>query len=139
MKLAFEVDGLPPKKDGANSMWGKGVAREPLKLLREGALEALQGGGSRLTKNIRLTLRVHVGPQNNRQIGDLDNMVSGVLDGLQLADGRAKLEAWPIGSAIDPREFAVLSDDVEIVEIRATKIVKAEAKAPWYRVELEGA
>ena len=59
MKLAFEVDGLPPKKDGANSMWGKGVAREPLKLLREGALDALQGGGSRLTKNIRLTLRVH--------------------------------------------------------------------------------
>ena len=84
-RFAFTVQGLPPKKNGANSMWGKKtVERDRLIRLRQAALTSFAGHPP-LRANIRLSLTVHVGPFNQPTIGDLDNMVSGFCDGLMAA------------------------------------------------------
>ena len=43
MPYQFEVKGLPPKKDGANSMWSKKLESERLVALRQAALKAFSG------------------------------------------------------------------------------------------------
>jgi len=84
--ISFRVDGhLPPKKDGAISMWGKPAEAGRLVALRIAALQAL-GGLPPFERNMRLALKVHVGPTNDRRAGDLDNYVTGVCDGLMAAN-----------------------------------------------------
>ena len=79
--IKFRVDGLPPKKDGANSMWGKRLEAERLVNLRRAALTAMEGQPP-LKRDIRLTITVCVGAVNNRSVGDLDTFITGVCDGL---------------------------------------------------------
>jgi len=95
MNISFQVNGLPPKKDGAQSMWGKPLEAKRLVELRQVALKALQGHPP-LRSNIKLTLKIHVGPVNNRSIGDLDTFITGVCDGLMAAAPGSKLheETW---------------------------------------------
>ena len=76
----FEAKGLPPKKDGAKSLWGKPLEAKRLAALRQAALQALEGHPP-LQSDIKLTLKLHI-PINNRSIGDLDTFVTGVCDGL---------------------------------------------------------
>jgi len=71
-------------------MWGKPTEAVRLIALRNAALSAL-GGQSPLEVNIHLTLRVHVGPKNDRNAGDLDNYVSGVCDDLMAAAARSSI------------------------------------------------
>ena len=55
MTVRFEVDGLPPKKDGANAMWRKVTEVPRLKALRMSAAVAL--GGHRFDAgSVRLSL-----------------------------------------------------------------------------------
>ena len=140
MKYQFKVYGdFPPKKDGANSMWGKSTESRRLVKLRQAAKAVFQEK-TPLKRNIRLSLEVHVGPVNNKQTGDLDNFVTGVCDGLMAADARSKLDTrWSNAelSEIHPIKPLAVDDDCQIISIKAEKIV-GDSDTPWYEVTLEG-
>ena len=137
--IAFRVDGLPPKKDSGDSIWGKNSNQtEPLITLKKKAREAMDGR-SPLDGNIRLTLRVHVGRGDDRT-ADLDNFVGGVCDGL----GAAPKNVWKYlhpsflkeeNLDADPRERIVIYDDSRAVKIYAEKIV--ESGESWYEIAAE--
>ena len=137
-KYQFEVKGLPPKKDGAQSMWGKCLEAKRLVELRQGALKAIQGYPP-LQSNIKLTLKIHMGPVNDRSIGDLDTFVTGVCDGLMAAAPGSKLD--PIWNNkklehVHPSKTIAIIDDSQVVSIQAEKIIGA-TDLPWYEVILE--
>ena len=139
MWFQFFVSGLPPKKDGAQSMWGKPLEAKRLVELRQGALKAIQGYPP-LQSNIKLTLKIHVGPVNDRSIGDLDTFVTGVCDGLMAAAPRGKLDPiWDDAKLkhIHPSKTIAIVDDSQVISIQAEKII-GDTEQPWYEVILEG-
>ena len=135
MKVQFTVHGLPPKKDGANSMWGKREEAEKIRALRLEAAAAFAGRPP-LRENIKLTLRAYVGSGNTRRTGDLDNFVTGICDGLQAADPRAKIAA-DFEDHIRPTQAVGIDDDAQVIQIQATKVIEPVA-TPFYEVLLEG-
>lgn len=133
------IEGLPPKKDGASSMWKKGTELPRLISLRNAVLAAFNGDPP-LAKEISLTLRVHVGPTNSRSIGDLDNFITGICDGLQAAHPNTPVaERWIEGDceSIHPHTAIGFVDDVDVLSIDAKKVVGGEA-TQWYSLELTG-
>ena len=139
-RIEFTVKGeLPPKKDGAKSMWDKPTEARRLVALRMSALAAM-GELIPFQKNIRLVLEIYIGPENSRTVGDLDNFVTGVCDGLMAAHPRAKLdELWaqPDLHSIQPSRVMAIMDDSEVIDISARKVI-GSTHQPWYRVALEG-
>ena len=137
MPYQFEVKGLPPKKDGANSMWSKKLESERLVALRQAALKAFSGEPP-LRSNIKLILKIRI-PVNNRSIGDLDTFVSGVCDGLMKRDPRSKLhkETWsnPEYRGVHPDIVIAIVDDSQVIGIQAEKV---KDDVQWYEVMLEG-
>lgn len=136
--IVDRIEGLPPKKDGAKSMWDKEVELQRLINLRRAALAKLAGDPP-LAKNISITLRVHVGPVNSRAIGDWDNYITGICDGLQSADPRVRIGGrWCEADceAIHPRNAVAILDDVQVISIDAKKVVGDGS--PWYSLELQG-
>ena len=93
-------------------------------------------GQPALAANIRLTLRVHVGPVNHNRIGDLDNFITGICDGLQ--SGKGIWTAWdaPEYEAVHPRSAIAIVDDSQVVAIDAQKLIGPGD--PWYSLELSG-
>jgi hypothetical protein len=90
--------------------------------------------------NISLSLKVHVGPVNDRQTGDLDSFIAGVCDGLMAADSRSMLhQIWSKAALRDihPSKSLAIVDDSEVLAIEACKIV-GDSDEPWYEVVLEG-
>lgn len=139
MKIQFVANGFPPKKDGAQSMWGKPLEARRLATLRQATLQALKGH-SPLKSNIKLTLKIHIGPVNDRTIGDLDTFVTGVCDGLMAAYPGGKLDPiWdePKLEHIYPSKMIAIVDDSQVVSIQAEKII-GDTDQPWYKVILEG-
>lgn len=138
-KYQFKAKGLPPKKDGANSMWGKELEAKRLINLRQAALSALKGQPP-LQRNIKLALKIHI-PVNNRSIGDLDTFVTGVCDGLMKRAPGSKLheETWnkPEYRDIHPDKVIAIMDDSQVINIQAEKII-GDADQQWYEVILEG-
>ena len=137
---------LPPKKYGKKrkSMWRNETQARRLIALRKAAREAL-GSQERFTKNIRLTLRVYVGSDgpvsgDRDNIGDLDNFISGVCDGLMRAhENTGKLHPQfgrRENRAVHPREWDALSDDSKVVKIDAKKFFGPGDH--WYTVALKG-
>ncbi len=108
MHYQFSVSGLPPKKDGAQSMWGKPLEAQRLVELRSATLKALHGE-SPLTNNIKITLKIHVEVKNDRATGDLDTFVTGICDGL--------MAAYP-GGKLDP-----IWDDAKLKHIYPSKTI----------------
>ena len=137
--IAFRVEGLPPKKDSGDSIWGKNSNQtEQLIMLRKQVCEAMDGR-SPLNRNICLRLCVHVGHGDGRT-ADIDNFVGGVCDGL----GAAPKNIWKClhpsflkGENLDvhPRKRIAIYDDSRVVKIYAEKIV--ESGESWYGIEAE--
>lgn len=138
MHYQFSVSGLPPKKDGAQSMWGKPLEAKRLVALRQAALQALKGQ-SPLQSNIKLILKIHL-PVNNQSIGDLDTFVTGVCDGLMKRDSRSKLHEaiWSSPEYLDvhPDNVIAIIDDSQVINIEAKKVV-GDTDQQWYEVILE--
>ena len=147
----FRVEGLPPKKDGAKSMWGKS-ATERIRLLnlRRAAFQAF-AGQQPLAVNISIALEVHVGLTNSRATGDLDNFITGICDGLMAADGtlirdlqqrpESEIAQWwarPEQRYVHPNQCIAIVDDSQVISIQAIKII-GDASTPWYTVMIEGA
>ena len=139
-QISFRVEGtLPPKKDGANSMWNKDAEAPRLVALRHQALETL-GGQPPFSWEIRLGISIYVGRSNTRTTGDLDNFIAGICDGLMKADWRAnqhELFSKPENASIHPLEAIAIDDDSQIVEIHAEKLT-GEPEDQWYEVEIRG-
>ena len=138
--ISFSVKGkLPPKKDGANSMWNKEAEAPRLVALRLQALEAL-GSTPPFSQDIRLKVSIHLSSPNTRATGDLDNFISGICDGLMRADRCAKLHqlfSRPENATVHPQEIIAIHDDSQITEVHAYKLV-GESIDDWYDVELSG-
>ena len=139
-KICFKVKGeLPPKKDGANSMWGKRTCTEPKRLiaLRRKAFEDLRSKPDfvdgepyfKKTEAVRLELSIQVASWREDQSGengsgDLDNFVTGVCDGLMRAHPRAKIN--PLfrkreNSDVDPAKVIAFDDDSQVTQISAKR------------------
>ena len=142
MKRCFEflVQGsLPPKKDGANSMWGKPSERERLIALGRAALASL-GTSKPLEADIRMFVEIHFPAEKILSSGDLDNFITGICDGLMSASaGALEFESWktPELAEIQPKRCIAIRDDREVMEISARKVI-SQSGEPWYRVTLLG-
>ena len=119
-------------------MWAKSAEVPRLIALRQAALVAMAGGPP-LRSNISLELEVHCPSSGSQRIGDLDNFVTGVCDGLMAADLRINSDPrWeaPECETVRPSLCMAIEDDDAVVSIIAKKILGASV--PWYRVSLEG-
>lgn len=138
--IEFEVSGaVPPKKDGANSMWGKDSEIENLIALRQAALRA-RGTHGVLRRSIELIVEVYLQEPESRTSGDLDNFITGICDGLQAARGSAKPHPrWNLPRLRDvhPSKAVAIEDDSAVVAIHATKR-RSVTGTPSYRVKLAG-
>ena len=139
-QIEFRVDGdVPPKKDGANSMWAKRPEVSRLMLLRNAALKAMQGAGP-FRKNISIKLEIHCPAERLAGVGDLDNFVSGVCDGLMAAGPRIRRDTqWMDDelASIHLDHAIAIEDDSEVRSIMALKETSCDGSM-WYRVILEG-
>lgn len=135
-RVEFTVDGiLPPKKDGANAMWRKPSERQRLIALRRSAAAFEQQ--SPMTTEIRLEIEIHCPRLDLSQIGDLDNFIAGIRDGLMAAHQRTPIDGWQASELDDvhPAKVIAIQDDKAITEIVARKLVEDTAHY-WYRVVL---
>ncbi len=136
-RIEFRVEQqLPPKKDGANSMWATSAEVPRLIALRQAAVAAMAGRPP-FRANVSLELEVHIVP--GQRVGDLDNFVTGVCDGLMAAHTRIKQDPrWevPECAKVHPSKCAAIEDDDAVISIMARKVVGGSA--PCYRVSLEG-
>lgn len=138
-RVEFRVHGgLPPKKDGANSMWGKVSEQARLIALRQAAAGAM-GSRPPFRTAIHLELEIHGPERDLRRMGDLDNFITGVCDGLMAAAGARTDPCWDGTdvAAVHPSRTIAIQDDAEVVVISARKVADG-AGATWYRVALEG-
>ena len=139
-RITFKVEGnLPPKKDGANSMWNKAVEAPRLVALRQQALDALNGRPP-FSSEIRLKVRIHVANSSAGNTGDLDNFITGICDGLMEANAGANLHqlfSRPENAAVHPQNIIAIVDDSQIIEIHAEKLA-GESGDHWYEVEIGG-
>lgn len=138
-KISFQVKDIPPKKDGANSMWGKQTEIPRLISLRSSALMAMDGRIP-FNHNITLKLKFHCPSNKIFRVGDLDNFITGVCDGLQAADPRAggtAIWAKEAPAEIQPNECIAILDDCYVVQILAEKVGN-DSNRYWYEIELEG-
>lgn len=135
--IQFQVKGLPPRKDGAQSMWGiKNPDWQRLVELRCAAADAFHGELP-LTGNIKLTLHVHCSSLSK---GDLANFIGGVCDGLQAAARNSKRDSIAptlvCGDAIDAFRPIAYQDDKFVTSVDAQIII---ASGPdWYEISLQG-
>ncbi len=142
LEIKFEVDGRPPNKTGAKSMWGREGQVPRLIALREAAhraLEALPDSPRFTRRPIRLTLRVRVVPGEEEEKADLDHYIAGVCDGLMAAHPNAHAhlhESFAENPKVDPKHWFAIEDDSKIDQIRATRCEVQDRTHYW--VEIEG-
>jgi hypothetical protein len=132
MNVTFTVEGVPPKKDGANSMWRKPSEIARLKNLRLAASRAC--AGEKTCSPISLTVRVFAAVS----AGDLDNFVTGVCDGLMAAHPNTPIiqTDWSdVPPAIHPANAIVYDDDSCVFRIIAERL-ECPPEGPRYEIEL---
>lgn len=120
-------------------MWRKDPEVSRLLALRRAAATAL-GVEAPLASGVSIYLTVRI-PKNSRHLGDLDNMVTGVLDGLQKAH---PLTPWQRetrwldndNAAIRPDTWAGIVDDLEVEYLTARKVVVPDQQ-PSYTLEIK--
>jgi hypothetical protein len=141
-RIEFRVDDIPPKKDGANSIWGKDTEAPRIISLRKKAFEGMKKQGlSCISSRVSLAISLHVPSYQLESIGDLDNFIGGVCDGLQKADARARIheqfKAFA-GQKIHP-SYSLLENDSRIMSIIAqkAKLEPKEEVRSYYTVVIE--
>jgi hypothetical protein len=123
VRVRIDVPGLPPKKDGANSMWGKSVEKPRIVCLRRALRDQL--GDNLFKREVSLELELRIPDKDLFRIGDLDNFVSGGCDAMMAANGsywRSHTHSEPEWRGIQPNEAIALEDDSKIISIVARKI-----------------
>ena len=143
MRIAFTVNGYPPKKRQDVSMWALDQEVKRVIALRRAALEAKERAGLKdcFRGYVALELTIFIPAMEGASVGDLDNFVSGVCDGLQKADSNVKeVHRWfeePGLEGIAPREALLFADDKQVVSIRAEKQTVGGERQAYYVVIVE--
>ena len=135
MRETVSVPGVPPKKDGANSMWGKPAEVPRLKALRAAVRAKVT---SPIAGSKRVTLRLRVLADSSA--GDLDNFITGICDGLMAADPRARIdpEQWlDVPVEIRPDRPIAFVDDGIVAVIEAERLALEDTAGERYDLELE--
>lgn len=131
--ISFTVAGLPPKKNGANSMWRKSGEQPRLIALRKAAAEAM---GMQAPSTSRLHLKISI--YANSRVGDLDNFITGICDGLMAAHERTDIDKaiWEtVTEAARPNHPIAFLDDQYVTKIEAERF-RLDSTTPYYQVEL---
>lgn len=134
MKVRFTVEGVPPKKDGANSMWRKSADVPRLKAFRIAACAALDGR-TPPDGPVSLTVRVYA-PAG---AGDLDNFATGICDALMAVHPRVPVDPslWAeLPDAAKPDRAIAFRDDSVVSRLTLERLV-VPTGGPQYEVELE--
>lgn len=135
--IKFQVQGLPPRKDAAISMWSpKNPDHHRVVVLRQTAVKAFE---NQSLFNGRVTLNLIV--QASRvDTGDLANFIGGVCDSLQAVSKamNPKYIAAPVlkEDLINAFRPIAYEDDQFVTSIRAHLLISNESE--WYEVELSG-
>jgi len=144
MRVRFIVRGRPPKKHGEKSMWTRNDEAPRIALLREKALEARMKLGINYCFHsmVSLELRIFVPKSRLETVGDLDNFITGVCDGLQAADSKVlpylhEIFREPGREGIDPRKALLIENDSKVVSIIAKKLGLDEDQDEYYEVIVE--
>lgn len=141
VRVEFRVDGKPPKKIRKKSLWTAKSQYNHIKELREKAHQAKTTSAIATFMNeVTLKIEIHVPSSQNintRQeifVGDLDNLISGICEGLMGTWSRYEYNQQ------DPAQGKPImyNDDSQIKSIHAEKIVEPEDKKPYYTVSIEG-
>ncbi|MGC8542131.1 MAG: hypothetical protein ACP5QA_16080 [Phycisphaerae bacterium] len=142
--IEFDVDGLPPKKDGAKSMWGKDEQIKRLLALRKQAV-AVMPEDKVFCSDISLCIKIFVAKESlhERHCGDLDNFITGICDGLMAATPKAVRYhriKWQehVGKATHLTETIAIDDDSKVTSISATKNAKENNEKDHYHIVICG-
>jgi hypothetical protein len=134
MSVSFSVQGVPPKKDGSSSMWGKSSEIVRLKALRSEACRALSGHEF-THEPLALSIRVFA-PDG---AGDLDNFATGILDGLMAASLMTSIDPaiWSdVPEGVQPDKTIAFRDDKHVWRLHVERFPEPPS-GPCYEVEIE--
>jgi hypothetical protein len=140
-RIQFRVEGLPPNQKSKPSIWSDVVQSLSVIELRKQALLAKKN--SRVidffTSKIRLELEIFAPKNDLDTIGDLNNLLGGVCDGLQAKPNNPtlKLAEWfsfPENLDVCPDIPIFYNDDKVITSIEGTKI--ETEKDPYYIIKI---
>lgn len=136
--IVFDVDGMPPRKDGGHSMWNKDKEVNKLIDLRKQLDATLQKHQipTPITDYIKLKVEIYL-PEKYLEKSDIDNLVGGICDGIQKANYKSKLNGKYIqfeGTSVHPFN-SFLCDDSRVLELDVKKIINE--KKTFYRVLIE--
>ncbi len=122
MSVEFKVQGKPPKKDGANSMWGKKSEAQNIVNLRKAAITARNELNiTPFTGRVSIDLTIYADNAVIESMGDLDNFITGICDGLQAADPRANMQDLVLNEGT-PYQPVLYYSEAKVVNIQARKI-----------------
>lgn len=119
----MKISGLPPMKNGSKSMWANGNMAKRLVLLRKEALKVI--GDTVLSGNLNLNIELYISNLDNKTRGDLDNFITGICDGLQVANNSSqklildRLFEEESNKLIHPLKRKFIEDDKNILRIQA--------------------
>ncbi|MCD6598977.1 MAG: hypothetical protein J7L19_00160 [Dehalococcoidia bacterium] len=140
--IRFKVDGYPPKKDSGVSMWGTKKAAKRLVRLRRKALEIRPDGwldtwaGAYLSVDITMYITQTELKASNE--GDIDNLIGGVLDGLQSArHSRTKIHeifSKPENKDICPDNVILIHDDRTVLSVTGGRKLVENDQQVYYEV-----
>jgi hypothetical protein len=132
-KIAFKVDGRPPRKFRGGSVWSSDSEAPLVKKLRENALHARNQSQMNqcFTCPVRLDLTIYAKNTFNSKdahnyVGDIDGFVAGVCEALQPANEQAPPHVIFDNKDIDPKIPILFFDDSQVVEVYAKKIKSNE-------------
>lgn len=137
MSISFKVQGKPPKKDGSSSMWGKKSEALNIVNLRNAATEAMEENDvGPFIGRIGINLTIISSEKEIESMGDLDNFMTGICDGLQAADPRAKIHDLVKSECIiSPLQPILFYTDAKVFEINAKKVPIDENNG-YYEVKI---
>ncbi len=135
MSVEFKVQGKPPKKDGANSMWGKKSEAQNIVNLRKAATTARNEINiTPFTGRVSIELTIYADNAVIESMGDLDNFITGICDGLQAADPRANMQDLILNEGT-PYQPVLYHTDAKVCNIQAKKI-PIENQDTYYTVKV---
>ncbi len=143
MRIEFTVVGLPPKKHGEKSMWARKDEARRVASLRKEALEArLESGLTEpFSSLVALELQIFVPKSKLESIGDLDNFITGICDGLQAADPKVQSNLDEtlkiLKGESHPKHALLIANDAKVVSIIARKIALEGNREVHYKVTIE--
>ena len=144
MRIEFIVKDIPPKKHGEKSMWARRDEAFRVVSLRQEAIKARSKAGlsKPIDSLVAIELQIFVPKSELKRIGDLDNFITGICDGLQAADPKVLPHIYETlkdelkGEACPEYELLMVNDS-QVASIMAKKIAIEENQQVYYRVVIE--